>query len=370
MKRILLIAMGVCLAATVYAEEAVIRFDTNHRAIERWTAADFTAARPLSVTVVKEVAYGEWKEGASPPVDESGPVMETFPSRSVEPTLSGAERNALHRILFDPDEFVPASASETEVFSGVDLPSKNCGTDELHYTSSRLIPSSANTTFPYSAVGKLFFYEDGIPYYCTAAVIGRRLIATNGDCLYREPYGWHTDVFFAPAYYRGEAPLGTWLASGMAFWADYYYQNLTAGPWGIVELADQDGYSVADYTGRLANVSRKMTPNHLLLLGYGDDLDSGEELHQVMSGGCVNAFGQLMAYGSDMVAPGAPWVQNFNRKAAGQGGGRNRARAAIVGIETFWVWTSSAPRSAIGREINANFKRMRQEVCAWQPGNC
>jgi len=370
MKRFILVAMGVCLATTAYAEQAVIRFETDDLVVKRWTAADFANAQPLSSTVVKKVEYGEWKDGSSPPVEESFPVLEeTFPARTVEPTLSGEARFALRRILFDPDEILPPNASESDVLPGVELPSKNCGTHDLHYTSSRLIPNSANTTFPYSAVGKLYFDEAGFTYYCTAVVIGRRLIATNGDCLYRDPYGWHTNVVFVPAYYRGEAPLGAWDASIMAFWADHYYQNQTAGPWGIVELEDQGGYSVADYTGRLANVSRKITPNHLHLLGYDDDLDDGQELHQVTSGDCVAAFGQMTAYGSDMWAPGAPWIQNFNRKAAGQGGGSNRARAAVVGFETFWVWSSSR-RSSIGREINANFKRLRQEACSWNAGNC
>lgn len=110
--------------------------------------------------------------------------------------------------------------------------------------------------------------------------------------------------------------------------------------------------------------------NHLHLLGYPFNLDWGDEMHQVTTGDDVYFGNNCYVYGSDMRrgSNGGPWIQNFNRKSDRQGGGHNKARAAVVGVTSFWL--DSTIRAQGASMLNRDFKVLRQRACFNQSGNC
>lgn len=66
---------------------------------------------------------------------------------------------------------------------------------------------------------------------------------------------------------------------------------------------------------------------------------------------------------------GGPWIQNFNRKSRGQRGGRNMARAAVVGVTSFTT-ELKGPRILGASMLDGYFRRLLEWACAEQSGNC
>ncbi|MCP4664051.1 MAG: trypsin-like serine protease [bacterium] len=370
MKRFILIATLACLASAAHAGEVLIKVNRHSSALARWTAEDYANARPMPLPRVKSLPRATRE--APPGTFEK----ELWGTEAEEPTLAGDERYALRRTLFDFKPAERTDVGEIPESAGPDIPLKNRGLMELDYTSSRLIPSSAVETFPYSAAGKLFLTaSDGHHYVCSGAVIAPRLVITAGHCVYGGPsMGWLEDFVFVPAFYRGEAPFGTWEVSA-AFVSENWVE-IAGAPhaedWALLEIEDQDGNRIADVTGRLGFVTGRTAPNHLHILGYPVPYDDGEEMHQCLSGAFLYNRNNTVIYGCDMLggASGGPWIQNLNRRARGQGGGKNKARAAVVAVSSYTNKSDPRQKYLGASALDRNFKVLRQEACAHQPGNC
>lgn len=92
------------------------------------------------------------------------------------------------------------------------------------YGRYRLFPNlvSMYTTYPYRAVGQLFFTIPGVGnFVCSGSVVtaqNRSTVWTAGHCVYSPPpgtggyVGTHTNFLFIPARFEASAPLGTWTA--------------------------------------------------------------------------------------------------------------------------------------------------------------
>lgn len=374
MKKVLVPLVLLLLASSVFAQSVVVERLDPSAARTRWTPEAFAGAKPMPLPRVDFDPSKILTEPRAALPEKA--FVELFPSVATEPELQGAERYRFRTRVFDlsPEELALLRGSGEKPVPEPEILTKAYGSGGLDYTSSRLIPSSANEAFPYSAVGKIFFSDGTDDYVCSGAVIDRRLVVTAGHCVHGGPAeGFYQDFVFIPAYYRGDAPFGTWTATQAFVTADWAGDGDVPHPqdYAFLEMEDQGGMAIFQVTGKLRFGTDLLADNHLHLLGYPGNLDGGEEMHQVTSGDYY-AFGNgTVAYGSDMGggSSGGPWVQNFNRRAEGQTGGRNRQRAAVVGVTSFG-YTNDEIRAQGASVLTRDFRVLRQTACRNQDGNC
>lgn len=376
MKKLFISLVVLMLASSVAAQNIVVKQIDPLRAKARWTPEAFARAKPLPLP---RVDFDPSRILAEPKVAVAEePFEELYSSVAEEPELRGAERYRFRTRVYD---FSPA---ELAALRGTDEkpvpeakpvpPAKNYGTGGLDYTSSRLIPSSAAESFPYSPVGKIFFTIAGDSFVCSGTVITRRLVMTAGHCVHGGPgEGFFDDFTFIPAFNNGDAPFGTWTATAAFVTSDWAASGEVPHrqDYALLEIEDQGGMNIYQVTGKLGFQAGLLADNHLHLLGYPGNLDDGQEMHQVTSGDYFAFNDGTVVYGSDMGggSSGGPWVQNFNRKATGQSGGRNRARAALVGV-TSYGFTDDDIRAQGASEFTRDFKVLRREACGNQANNC
>ena len=119
-------------------------------------------------------------------------------------------------------------------------------------------PANVPLTFPYKAIGKLFFVLHNVPMVCSASVIAPHLLLTARHCIF-EGADWATMVMFAPGYFNGNNNQlgGRWVARNLATWTTGAGNRYDIG---FVQLADdngvgcggsQGGRPIESYTGHL-----------------------------------------------------------------------------------------------------------------------
>jgi len=376
MKKLFVFLLVLTLASSVAAQTTAVKQLDTSRAKARWTAEAFAGARPMPLP---RVDFDPSRIVTEPKVAVAEePFEDLYASVAAEPELRGAERYRFRTRVYD---FSPAELAALLGTGEKPAPeeepgslAKNYGTGGLDYTSSRLIPSSASESFPYSAVGKLFFSIGGDDFVCSASVIARRLVVTAGHCVHGGPVdGFFEDFTFIPAFNRGDAPFGTWTATVAFVTARWAASGEVPHPqdYAFLEIEDQDGLAISQVTGKLAFRADMLADNHLHLLGYPVNLDSGQEMHQITTGDYFDFGDGTVVYGSDMGggSSGGPWVQNFNVKATGQTGGRNRPRLAVVGV-TSYGFVDDVIRAQGASEFSRELRVLYGRACGRQAGNC
>jgi V8-like Glu-specific endopeptidase len=79
--------------------------------------------------------------------------------------------------------------------------------------------------YPDSAVGKLFFNQNGASYVCSASAVGPTEIWTAGHCVHagnNSSTGWSTNVVFIPSYNNGAKPFGKFSCNSLTTWSSWY----------------------------------------------------------------------------------------------------------------------------------------------------
>ncbi len=254
----------------------------------------------------------------------------------------------------------------------------NYGTQNAQFTSSRLIPLSADREYPYRAVGKLFFSDQsGGNYVCSGAVLRPRIVLTAGHCVHKGSggsNGFYKNFLFIPAYRDGMAPYGKWswrwvITTGE--WANGKGNVPNAADFAIIEVQDQSNKKIADLTGYFGYRTQALLPNHATLLGYPCNLDSCEKMHQVTAESYSSGGSNTVLYGSDMRggSSGGPWVQNFGAPATGQTAGKNTGVNQIIGV-TSYGYVSTEPLVQGSSILNQSFLNILDSACKAKPGNC
>lgn len=256
------------------------------------------------------------------------------------------------------------------------------GTFNKSFSSSRLIPLTADISYPYSAVGKLFFTVPGQGnFVCSASVVRPRVVVTAGHCTHKGSggaAGFYTNFYFVPAYRDGAAPFQGWYPN--------YVMTTSAWSVGGGSVPNEADYSmfqmsdnymngaytkIGNVTGYLGYQTQALAANHATLLGYPCNLDSCSKMHQVNAGNGDTVFPNNVEYGSDMTggSSGGPWIQNFGAPAVGQTGGNNPGVNRIIGI-TSYGYLSSDPKVQGSSIPDSRFISLLNSICSRQTGNC
>ncbi|RCJ27520.1 hypothetical protein A6770_25600 [Nostoc minutum NIES-26] len=258
----------------------------------------------------------------------------------------------------------------------------NVGTQNARFTSSRLVPLSADLSYPYVASGKIFFSKPGGgDFICSGAVIRPRLILTAGHCVHSGSggnNGFYTNFLFVPAYRDGAAPYRQWSWSRVittSTWSTGGGAVPNAADYAILEVSDQSFSGVTrkigDIVGYFGYKTLDLLPNHATLLGYPGNLDSAQKMHQVTAGSYGSGGNNTVLYGSDMRggSSGGPWVQNFGVVASGQVDGSDKTPNQIVGVTSYGP-TAVGPLYQGSSILDSRFTTILNTACAWKSGNC
>jgi V8-like Glu-specific endopeptidase len=278
--------------------------------------------------------------------------------------------------LFIPDRLEKTLPKKIDVEQSVEnskLEPYNIGPVGAHYTSSRLVPVQSDLSYPYRAVGKLFFKDYlNRPASCTATVIRPRIIITAAHCV-KSKDRFYKSWRFVPAYRRGTKPFGEWNAAAIRIPVQWVSSQVMPHPtdYAVIELKDKIIQSkvtrIGNVTGWLGYKTNALLPNHATLLGYPGNFDSGELIHQVNSESFIKDGRNAVTYGSDMEhgSSGGPWVENFGMPSIGQSRGTGMNR--IIGVTSYGTPGQDYSGSSV---LDARFVSILNEICSRRIGNC
>lgn len=325
-----------------------------------WTPERLRAARPLPLNQIR--FDGSEADELEAVVDASTSAVAAPASAPGQRPLPGI-RPMLSNRLFE--------ASEVEAPQSVT--GRAAGSAGGHFTSHRLIPVEADLEFPYRTVGIVLFTIPGEgDFFCSAAVLRRRLVVTAGQCLHQGSGGndgFFDNFLFVPAYRDGVAPYSTWEWSAVTVpttWSTGNGRLPNAADYGFLEVEDQvyDGAlrKLGDVVGFLGYVIKKLRPNHATLLGYPTNFDQGELMHQVSAKDLRAGAQNTVEFGSDMRggSAGGPIFQDF---------GDNPNTIKLIGVISFG--SSAATVKTQGASIpDTRFTSLLGSACADRAGNC
>lgn len=327
--------------------------------IDYWTPERLKDAIPMDLP---RVAKGSLKEAS---------INKNIPVQVVSGSSPIVDIQPDNHQLFVPN--IPKSEFNTSLDAGT--------LGEL-FTSSRLVPDTADITYPYRTVGKLFFRTaSGDNKTCTASVISKRILLTAGHCLHNgngAQTGWSSNYLFIPAYHNGAAPFQTWAITIGSVQTGWYSGGGTVPnpvDYGVLEVVDQtiNGtlQTIGNVTGYLGWASGKAIPNHAHIIGYSNNFDSGNLMHQITAQSAKAVDANNVEYGSDMSvgAGGSPWIQNFGVASTGQTGGTNAARNTVVGTSSY-AYNDTVSLSNGGSIFDAQWIGLINFICAHKSGNC
>ncbi|MGQ3889368.1 trypsin-like serine peptidase [Legionella sp. CNM-1927-20] len=353
-----------------YAEDFLAKENNEQQSLaDYWTPERMKNAKEMPLPLV------DFKSTQEIPIDEGQSLSEDSESGDGAPP-EGKDIRPEIRQLYTPQVLLNTLPQETN------LANFNRGTLNYHFSSSRLIPLSADLAYPYRTVGKLFFTIPGQgDFVCSASVLRHRIVLTAGHCLHRGSGGvggYYTNWRFVPAFRDGSAPFRTWTWSYALVtntWATGGGTVPNAADYGMLEMRDNTINNVVrrigTVTGYLGYQTQSLRPNHAHLLGYPCNFDSCQKMHQVTAQSQRLVAPNNAEYGSDMAggSSGGPWVQNFGAYSVGQTGGLNPGLNRIIGI-TSYGYVSPDPKAQGSSIPDSRFTSLLNSICAHKAGNC
>lgn len=261
--------------------------------------------------------------------------------------------------------------------------------DPLPFSTSRVFPNQAVSTYPYSAAGRLYFSDPVTKgnYLCSASVIAPRIVLTAGHCVAKpstvaSARYFYTNFNFVPAMNGTQAPFGTWTAARAlvsSIWMNSSGSVPNAQDVALLIITDQQvsgaNRRIGDVTGTLGTATGALSPNQVTMLGYPGSFDSGTRMAVTFAGSSQSVQPNTAIYGSSFTggSSGGPWVQNFGTLALGQSipfGTLN----AVVGVTSFGPATGRpnylGASNLMPTGVTGGFGDMLKSACALATGNC
>lgn len=286
----------------------------------------------------------------------------------------------------------PAFLGKPEIAANDEVAPADFGTNNHPFSTSRadLYNEVTNTSYPYSAAGKLFFNEPGSgSYLCSASMIKRGIVVTAAHCVAR--YGaeqFYNSWQFVPGYRSGWAPFGVWTVRQAWILTSYYNGTDNCAVYGVVcpddvavlILNTQNGGYAGTNTGWFGYwygggfTSGGLT--EITQLGYPVGLNNGLYMERDDSYGYrspSNSNNTIIGTNMNGGSSGGPWVVNFGLPYVLTGetnGGGYSFVNAIVGV-TSWGYTSTSPKEAGAAPFTSgNIQTLLNVACGATPGAC
>lgn len=368
----LVVSPSSASAADPYNAVSKENVEPQLQGAEYWTAERFKAARPMTLPLARAASVQE-----ATLLPDARSVRQS--SNAHAPS---AQVNVQPSLLYVPDASIEANLRT------LGIEPQASGTYNTPYTSTRVFPLytgagagySADRSFPYRAVGKLFFSINGSPYVCSASVIQRRVVATAGHCVHSgTAAGFYSNFVFVPAFRDGTAPFKQWkwrYVTTTGTWAGGGGGVPNAADYAMIEFADQAMTTggplikLGNVTGWLGWQTLSLNGNHTSKLGYPCNLDSCQKMQNVASSSYRAVAPNNVEYGSDARggSSGGPWVQNFEEMSVGGGTGNNVGSNRVVGI-TSYGYTSTDPKVQGASILDSRWVDLWNRICA-RAGNC
>jgi V8-like Glu-specific endopeptidase len=337
-----------------------------------WTPQRLLAAKPVALHPIVGADGLPAAAPASPVGNSVVKVSGAPPSAS----LPNAERNLIPEPYLEPDAL--AIARGTQLGSSVEP--NGTSSFGAYFTTSRVFPNAATSTYPNRAAGKLFFSDpvSGGDFVCSASVLRHRIVVTAGHCVANPSLAaaqryFFTNFMFVPAYRSGVAPIGTWTAATI-FVTNAWYVSTGAVPnpqdVGMMVMRDNSGNRIGLVTGYLGYMTLQLAKNQLTMLGYPVNLDSGERM-EINSAFTFGAGGQnTFIYGSAMRggSSGGPWIVDHGVRPVGNpaipSGGNY-----LVSVTSYGP-VATEPKYQGASNLDARFISLLNAACATASGNC
>jgi V8-like Glu-specific endopeptidase len=265
------------------------------------------------------------------------------------------------------------------------------GTSTLPFTTVRadLSGLETNTTYPYRAVGKLFFNITSTGYsWCTGSMIMPGIVVTAGHCVAdfgkkKFQSGWQ----FVPGYSNGTAPYGTWTVKE-AFVPTAYYDGTEScaqsgvvceGDVAVLVLNTQKGMYLGNTVGWFgyAYGTGFTSGGHAQItqIGFPTGLDSADYMERT-DAQCFTSSkssnNHIIGSNENGGASGGPWVENFGLASAltGETNGSFSGGNTIVGVTSWGVTPVSIKEDGASPFTSGNIQTLVNTVCAKFPGAC
>jgi V8-like Glu-specific endopeptidase len=252
------------------------------------------------------------------------------------------------------------------------------------FTTTRVFPDAATTTYPYRTVGKLFFRDPrrNTNNVCSGAVLRPRLVATAGHCVTSPSTDpaqryFFTNFLFVPSFNNGAAPFGSWSSSRQWVLTAWHNSNGAVpnpGDVAILMMNDQQvnaqTRTIGSITGWLGWQINALSRNHLTLLGYPCNLDACARMQMTNAGSFASGGQNTFVYGSASRGghSGGPWIQDFGVAAAGSPP-NTLGLNLLVGITSYGP-TATEPKYLGASIFDNSFVNLLNTACNASAGNC
>ena len=287
----------------------------------------------------------------------------------------------------------PESGSETEGLQSdaVQPRPEDYGTSNLPFTTVRadLFGLNTNTSYPYRAVGKLFFDITSTGYsWCSGSMIKPGVVVTAAHCV--AEFGqkkFHGGWEWVPGYSNGVAPYGVWTVAQAYVLTSYYNGTDPCAQSGVVceddvavlVLNTQKGAYVGNTVGWFGYwYGGGFTSGGLgqiTQLGYPGGLNSADYMERTDSQGYTSAASSnnhIIGSNENGGSSGGPWVENFGLPASltGETNGYFPQSNVIVGV-TSWGSTSLLPKNdGAAPFTSGNIQTLLNVACGAFPVAC
>lgn len=370
-------AMGLAFMTSAVPVPRPAAATTTDATLRYWTAERLARAKP------KVVLHRE-RQAAGPTA--SATHAGSPAATAARPPLLGIDLPRAETLF----------AAEAGVAEPGKEPRAAASLDWLPFSSRRIVVDDLRRTYPYRAVGKLFATFPGVgDFTCSASVVGRRLVATAGHCLYdqfREREA--ANVLFVPGFDQHDgvarAPFGRWAASAIVLPPDYvepFDGAIHEADFAIAVMADRPMGGtmrrVGEVTGSLGWRTYARLPDLVHQLGYPLNLDGGRRLQETATltipGSSfeertrepLNGLAALLGiYGGPQEdgASGGPLIADMGVGAMGDTSVAPARRNQIVGVVSFgFVAIDYAGGFTV---LNARWQKLYERACNQRAGNC